>query len=211
MAGATSTASPARHASGRHACAGPGAPPVDGYGTGTFVVLDAVSSPLDDTSFTAIAQAAAEHRLDCQEVGAGTPPAHPLDNDRALRAWYLPQEGFLDARVWLATLDAALESLPHVIRVPAGALTEATGGGNLLTTRASTLRTPRAVVAAGAFTRAGITARTGQQVVRLPAAGRRPRGDMHDGRPLQRGPGGCRIRVRKRRRRAPYRSTCVPG
>ncbi|MFC6064317.1 NAD(P)/FAD-dependent oxidoreductase [Streptomyces ochraceiscleroticus] len=136
-----------------HAGTGTGVPRPDGYGTGTFVVLNAVSSPLDDASFTAIAQAAAEHGRGCQETSPSDIPGyHPLDNDRALRAWYLPEEGFLDARAWLATLDAALATLPNVIRTPAGTLTTLPAHGYLLDTPAGTFRAPRAVVAAGAWT-----------------------------------------------------------
>ncbi|MFD9451752.1 NAD(P)/FAD-dependent oxidoreductase [Streptomyces sp. NPDC059985] len=133
--------------------AGRSAPERDGYGSGTFMVLNAVSSALDDASFTAVARVAAEHSLPCHDTSpADIPGYRPLDNDRALRAWYLPHERFLDARVWLATLDAALATLPHVTRTPAGTLTAAPGGGYLLTTPAGVFRAPRAVVAAGAWT-----------------------------------------------------------
>uniref|UniRef100_A0AAU2VEV4 FAD-dependent oxidoreductase n=1 Tax=Streptomyces sp. NBC_00003 TaxID=2903608 RepID=A0AAU2VEV4_9ACTN len=133
--------------------AGIGAPPVDGYGSGTFVTLNAVSSRLDDASFTAIAQVAAEYRLGCQDTDPSDIPGyHPLDNDRALRAWYLPEERFLDARAWLATLDAALGTLPNVIRTPCGALAASSPHGYLLDTPVGVFRARRAVVAAGAWT-----------------------------------------------------------
>ncbi|WP_405533764.1 FAD-binding oxidoreductase (plasmid) [Streptomyces avidinii] len=134
-------------------CAGAGVPRVDGYGTGTFVVLNAVSSPLDDASFTAIGQAATVHGLGCQATDPSDICGYrPLDNDRALRAWYLPEEGFLDARAWLATLDAALAALPNVIRTPAGTLTALPAHGYRLDTSAGAFRAPRALVAAGAWT-----------------------------------------------------------
>ncbi|MEU9046006.1 hypothetical protein AB0D63_30795 [Kitasatospora sp. NPDC048343] len=41
-----------------------------------------------------------------------------LDNERPLRALHLPDEAFLDGRGWLESLDAALDSLPNVTRVP---------------------------------------------------------------------------------------------
>ncbi|MFI0237662.1 NAD(P)/FAD-dependent oxidoreductase [Streptomyces sp. NPDC016845] len=133
--------------------AGAGAPAVDGYGTGTFVMLNAVSSRLDEASFTAIAQAATEHGLACHESAPSDIPGyHPLDNDRALRAWFLPQEGFLDARAWLATLDAALEALPNLTRTPAGTLAALPARGYLLDTPTGGFRAPRTVVAAGAWT-----------------------------------------------------------
>ncbi|AGK81840.1 Putative FAD dependent oxidoreductase [Streptomyces microflavus DSM 40593] len=68
--------------------AGIDAPPEDGYGAGTFVVLNAVSSRLDDASFTEIARTAAAHGLGCQDTDPSDIPGYlPLDNDRALRAW----------------------------------------------------------------------------------------------------------------------------
>lgn len=134
------------------ACASAAAPQHDGYGTGTFMILNAVSSALDDASFAAVARTAGEYGLPCQETApADIPGYRPLDNDRALRAWYLPEEGFLDARAWLATLDAALASQPNTTRTPAGTLTAARGG-YLLDTPAGVFTAPRAVVAAGAWT-----------------------------------------------------------
>ncbi|MFD4247737.1 FAD-dependent oxidoreductase [Streptomyces sp. NPDC058525] len=133
--------------------AGATAPQRDGYKTGTFMVLNAVSSGLDDASFAAVARSAAEHGLPCHDMGPTDIAGYrPLENDRALRAWHLPEEGFLDARAWLATLDAALAVASHTIRVPAGTLTAAPGGGYLLDTPAGVFRAPRAVVAAGAWT-----------------------------------------------------------
>ncbi|MFD3788028.1 NAD(P)/FAD-dependent oxidoreductase [Streptomyces cyaneofuscatus] len=130
--------------------AGPAAPRHDGYGTGTFMVLNAVSSAMDDASHAAVARTAAEYGLGCEDtVPADIPGYRPLDNDRALRAWYLPAEGFIDARAWLTTLDAALTNLT---RIPPGTLTVAPGGGYLVTTHAGVFRAPRAVVAAGAWT-----------------------------------------------------------
>ncbi|WP_329394581.1 FAD-dependent oxidoreductase [Streptomyces melanogenes] len=123
------------------------------HGTATFIVLNAVSSPPDDASFTAIAQTAAEYELACQETGPSDIPGyHPLDNDLALRACYLPEEGFIDARAWLATLDAALATLPNVIRAPAGTLRALPTYGYLIDSPTGVFRAPRAVVAASAWT-----------------------------------------------------------
>ncbi|MFC8226308.1 NAD(P)/FAD-dependent oxidoreductase [Streptomyces sp. NPDC057287] len=133
--------------------AGFDAPERDGYGSGTFMILNAVSSALDEASFSAVARAAAEHGLPCYDTApADIPGYRPLDNDRALRAWHLPEEGFLDARAWLATLDAALAALPNVTRTPAGTLTAPPGSGYLLHTPTGVFSAPRTVVAAGAWT-----------------------------------------------------------
>ncbi|MGY5002840.1 hypothetical protein [Streptomyces griseus] len=127
-----------------HARAGIDAPPEDGYGTGTFVTLNAVSSRLDDASFTEIARTAAAHGLECQDTDpSDIPGSLPLDNDRAVRAWYLPQEGFIDARAWLATLDAALTALPNLIRTTAGTLTALPARGYLLDTPVGGFRARR--------------------------------------------------------------------
>ncbi|MEU3740015.1 FAD-dependent oxidoreductase [Streptomyces sp. NPDC032198] len=128
----------------------PTAPQHDGYGTGTFMILNSVSSALDEVSFTAVARTAREYGLPCQETAPADIRYRPLDNDRALRAWYLPKEGFLDARAWLATLDAVLAAQPNITRTPAGTLTAARGGGYLLQTPAGVFTASRAVVAAGA-------------------------------------------------------------
>ncbi|MFG3001064.1 NAD(P)/FAD-dependent oxidoreductase [Streptomyces sp. NPDC048340] len=117
------------------------------------MVLNTVSSAMDDTAFSAVARTAAEYGLGCEATAPAEIPGYrPLDNDRALRAWYLPAEGFIDARAWLATLEAALAALPNAIRTPAGTLTAAPGGGYLLDTPTGAFRAPRAVVAAGAWT-----------------------------------------------------------
>ncbi|OLZ62122.1 hypothetical protein AV521_42640 [Streptomyces sp. IMTB 2501] len=134
------------------AVAGPASPAQDGFGSGTFVILNAVSSRLDEASFAAVADAAAAHGLGCEQTDpAEVPGFRPLDNDRALRAWYLPDERFLDGRAWLDTLDAALTALPNVIRTGPGALSALTDGGYLLATPEGSFRAPQAVVAAGAW------------------------------------------------------------
>ncbi|MFI6151364.1 NAD(P)/FAD-dependent oxidoreductase [Kitasatospora sp. NPDC051170] len=124
----------------------------DGYGTGTFVLLNAVGSVLDERSFAAIARAGHEFGVPVEEVEPAEVPAlRPLDNDRALRAMHLPAEGFLDARRWLASLDAALAALPNVTRVPSATL-QADGSGYLLRGRGGRFTAPTVVVAAGAWT-----------------------------------------------------------
>ncbi|MFD7902712.1 NAD(P)/FAD-dependent oxidoreductase [Kitasatospora sp. NPDC059747] len=97
------------------------AAPADGFGRGTFVLLNAVGSTLDQQSLGAIGRAGAEHGLPVEEVDPlEVPGVSALDNDRPLRALHLPDEAFLDARRWLATLDAALAALPNVVPLPAG-------------------------------------------------------------------------------------------
>ncbi|MEU4746558.1 FAD-dependent oxidoreductase, partial [Actinosynnema sp. NPDC023658] len=128
------------------------APAEDGYGQGTFMLLNAVSAPLDERAFTAVQAAGDRHGLPVEHVDpADIPGYRPLDNDRALRALHLPAEGFLDARCWLATLDAALDALPGTTRVLGGRLTT-TASGYAVHSTDGTHTAPTAVVAAGAWT-----------------------------------------------------------
>ncbi|WP_406115549.1 NAD(P)/FAD-dependent oxidoreductase [Kitasatospora purpeofusca] len=123
----------------------------DGYGTGTFMLLNAVSARLDERAFTAVREAGRRYGLPVEDVDPDDVPAYrPLENDRALRALYLPQEAFLDARRWLAALDRALGALGNVVRTPAGEL-GATAAGYALHSRDSVFTAPTAVVAAGAW------------------------------------------------------------
>ncbi|MBD0670479.1 NAD(P)/FAD-dependent oxidoreductase [Streptomyces sp. CBMA156] len=136
-----------------HGAAGAGAGPGgDGYATGTFVLLNAVSSPLDERSFAAIARAGRRYGVPVEEVEpAEVPAVRPLDNERPLRALHLPDEGFLDARRWLASLDAALDALPNVTRVPAAPL-RTSGSGYVLEAPHRLVAAPAVVLAAGAWT-----------------------------------------------------------
>ncbi|MGA5821357.1 NAD(P)/FAD-dependent oxidoreductase [Kitasatospora sp. NPDC094028] len=133
------------------ALAGRQAPP-DGYGRGTFVLLNTVGARLDEQSAAAMTTAAAEHRLPAYEIDpADVPGIRPLDNDRPLRALHLPAEAHLDARRWLDTLDAALAALPNLARLPAGRPALHPGGYRLATAEGD-VHTPVLVLAAGAWT-----------------------------------------------------------
>ncbi|MER7582284.1 FAD-binding oxidoreductase [Kitasatospora sp. NPDC097691] len=141
----------------REAAAGR-APARDGYGTGTFVLLNTVSSRIDERSLAAIKAAGREHALPVEETDpADVPGLHPLDNDRPLRALHLPAEAYLDARRWLATLDAALTALPNTTRTPAGWL-HTDGHHYTLHTPTATITAPVLVLAAGAWTTPLLTA-----------------------------------------------------
>ncbi|MFI9213688.1 NAD(P)/FAD-dependent oxidoreductase [Streptomyces sp. NPDC053253] len=130
------------------------AAPADGYGAGTYILLNGASGPLDDASFEAMRAAGARYGLPVEDSAVSDVPAYrPLDNDRALRAVFLPQERFLDARRWLQTLDAALRALPNVDRVGAGRL-RAHDAAYEVTTRQGTFTAGRVVVAAGAWSSA---------------------------------------------------------
>ncbi|MFI8768216.1 NAD(P)/FAD-dependent oxidoreductase [Streptomyces sp. NPDC053792] len=130
------------------------AAPADGYGAGTYVLLNAASGPLDESALDAMRAAGARHGLPVEDSAVADVPAYrPLDNDRALRAVFLPQEHFLDARRWLGTLDAALRALPNVRRAGAGRL-RVHGDAYELTTGEGRFTAGRVVVAAGAWSSA---------------------------------------------------------
>lgn len=121
--------------------AGAGAPRRGGYGTGNFMILKAASSAWT----TPRSRAWRTLRPSTGSAATIPPPADipgylPLDNDRALRARYLADEGSLDARVWLAMLDAALAALPNALRAQPGNATVLPAGGYLLDTPTGVFR-----------------------------------------------------------------------
>lgn len=113
----------------------------DGYGTGDLRDLERGLLRLDGASFAAVARTAAEYELGCHDTTpADIPGYRPQDNDRALRARYLTDEGFLDARVRPTTLDAALPALPNGLRTQPGNPTALPVGGYLLDTPTGVFR-----------------------------------------------------------------------
>ncbi|MFB7178590.1 NAD(P)/FAD-dependent oxidoreductase [Streptomyces sp. NPDC056257] len=104
------------HATGRSA-AGARLRLEDGFGRGTFVLLNGASGRLDDESFAAMHAYAEQIGEPVESVDpADIPHYRPYEADRATRAIYLPNEGYLDARRWLALLGSALDALPGVRR-----------------------------------------------------------------------------------------------
>ncbi|MGG2459765.1 NAD(P)/FAD-dependent oxidoreductase [Streptomyces sp. RGM 3693] len=124
-----------------------------GHGRGTFMLLNAVSGPTDERAFAAIAEAGRRYQLPVQEIDpAEVPACRPVSNDRPLRALYLPDEAFLDARRWLMALDTALAALPNVTLAPPGDLAAAPADTYTLTCSDKTVfRAPNAVIAAGVW------------------------------------------------------------
>jgi glycine/D-amino acid oxidase-like deaminating enzyme len=87
----------------------------DGFGAGTFVLHNTASSTLDDESLAAMESFAAGrgHRL--EQVDPRDIPAYqPFAPNRATRSLFLPDERYLDARGWLATLESALGAMGNV-------------------------------------------------------------------------------------------------
>ncbi|MQY10804.1 hypothetical protein SRB5_09170 [Streptomyces sp. RB5] len=112
------------------------AAPDDGFGAGTYILLNAVSGPADEAALEAIGAAGSRYGLPVEEATASDIPSYrPLDNDRALRALLLPQERFLDARQWLRTLEAALRALPNASQARQAATVRRSFGGRASSTR----------------------------------------------------------------------------
>lgn len=87
----------------------------DGFGSGTFLLLNGVSSHLDDENFAAIESFSEQEHIPAERVSPGDIPGYlPFAGDRAHKALYLPEEGFLDARRWLENLQTALAAMPNV-------------------------------------------------------------------------------------------------
>jgi glycine oxidase len=87
----------------------------NGFGTGTFLLLNGASSRLDDENYAAIESFATECSEPVESVDPSDIPGYrPFEGDRASRALYLPNERFLDARRWLASLHTGLTALDNV-------------------------------------------------------------------------------------------------
>ncbi|EST24231.1 NAD(P)/FAD-dependent oxidoreductase [Streptomyces roseochromogenus] len=129
--------------------------PHDGFATGTFVLLNAVSTTMEDRNFAAIEEAAREWREPVERIDPGDIPGlNPLDSARATRALHLPDERYIDARAWLATLDLALAALPgvHLARPRNLRLSPADGGRFRIDLGDHHVIARQLVVAAGVWT-----------------------------------------------------------
>lgn len=78
---------------------------------GTFVILNAKGGMLDSMNYRAVAAAADEYGVVCEDVNPdAVPGVDATPTARPLQAMYLPDEGSIDARAVLAALDAAVEA-----------------------------------------------------------------------------------------------------
>jgi len=85
---------------------------------GTFVVLNARSSGLDDENYVAIEQALAQHGRIAQSVDLRSVPGlDPLEDCRPLRSMYLPDEGSVDSSRLLTRLSARIAASPRVTSI----------------------------------------------------------------------------------------------
>lgn len=126
----------------------------DGYGTGTFLLLNGASSRLDDESFAAIEAFGAANNVPIEDVAPAEIPGYlPFDGDRASRALLLPDEGYIDARRWLQSLRAALAAMSNVTVVQTDhPRPVATDDRFVVETGAGRVTAGQVVVAAGVWT-----------------------------------------------------------
>ncbi len=85
------------------------------YSRGTFIVNTAEPGESDDENFEAIAVAAARFDEPHSHIAPGDIPNYAPDPSHlATRALHLPNEGWLNPRLTVEALEAALRGAPHV-------------------------------------------------------------------------------------------------
>lgn len=85
------------------------------YELGTYVVNNTAADCLDDANFNAIVSALKEFDEPFEEVSPRDIPNYrPQQRYRAVRAVYIPNEGWLNPRLTLEALEAALAAFPGV-------------------------------------------------------------------------------------------------
>jgi glycine oxidase len=87
----------------------------NGYGRGTYVINNTAADDLDDRNFDAIASALKQYNephalVDPKEI----PNYAPAQRQRATRAIYIENEGWLNPRLVLGNLQRALQNHPQV-------------------------------------------------------------------------------------------------
>ena len=101
------------------------------YDLGTYLINNTAADDLDDRNFQAVEAALREFEEPYQRLDpADIPGYQPEQRYRATQALYIPSEGWLNPRLVLEALDAALLSSPHVELVASDAarLVAGTGG-----------------------------------------------------------------------------------
>ncbi|WP_144634479.1 NAD(P)/FAD-dependent oxidoreductase [Bordetella genomosp. 13] len=86
-----------------------------GLDLGTYVINNTAADDLDDENFDAIIAALKDYDEPHQLVApSDIPNYHPEQRQRATRAVFIPNEGWLNPRVTVQTLEAALGQFPQV-------------------------------------------------------------------------------------------------
>src|ERR1700694_73664 len=85
------------------------------YDRGTYIINNTAADDLDDENFDAIVEAAVKFDEPHQHVSPREIPNYmPEQRHRATRALFLPNEGWLNPRLFLEVLEAALSHFPQV-------------------------------------------------------------------------------------------------
>lgn len=82
---------------------------------GTYIINNAAADDLEDENYEAILQALKDFDEPYQEISPRDIPNYmPEQRHRATRALYIPNEGWMNPRLTIDALDAALASFPQV-------------------------------------------------------------------------------------------------
>lgn len=88
------------------------------FGLGTYIVNNAAADDLDDENYDAIVAALQEFDEPFDHVSPRDIPNYmPEQRHRATRALYIPNEGYLNPRLTIQALEAALSAFPQVVFV----------------------------------------------------------------------------------------------
>lgn len=86
--------------------------------TGTYIVNNTAADDLDDENYDAIVKALEDFNEPFQHVSPRDIPNYmPEQRQRATRALYIPNEGWINPRVMIEKLDAILGRYPQVSRI----------------------------------------------------------------------------------------------
>lgn len=124
------------------------------FGLGTYIVNNAAADDLDDENFDAIVAALREFSEPFEHVSPKDIPNYmPEQRHRATRAIYIPNEGYLNPRLTVEALEAALGRYPQVRFIDAEAdrlVLRGTEIGTLLLAGGESVAADKFVLAAGA-------------------------------------------------------------
>jgi glycine oxidase len=122
---------------------------------GTHVILNTRSSAHDDRNFDAILRALKDHREPYELNEPETIHGYePVDDERSLKALYIPNEGWIDPNALLAALEATAARDENLVPLHwiATEIQADNGGFRVLSQDGEEIATDQVVLAAGAAT-----------------------------------------------------------
>lgn len=103
------------------------------YGIGSYLLNNAATDNLDDDNFNAVIRFAKEYDEPYEMVEPrDIPNYHPAPQYRALRALYLPREGWVNPKQFLDALTEHVARSPKVSLIDAEVVNLITKGGNIV-------------------------------------------------------------------------------